>query len=292
MYVRGDVSVLAKYCSGKPVTICAEGGGFRSVSIVGMLEAFAEARQKAKAYVGVSGGACALAGHIAGVSESTFGTYEKMARDGCLTLRWSRQWPYGWRLAMNRELLIRELEKNLPIRTIESSESHFGITARHYESGEGMILDGKSDVLNKIRATVSIPSLCEPVMIDGKLMVDGISIQLTPAIRKYWSRDVIVLRARRRWYWEDWSYPYWVQASLRDVPAPLRNAVADADVLFDKEMERLRACTRIRYLEIGPDSEDPFLWPWTTDIGLLRRMRDNARAFVLRLLESVCKENV
>ncbi len=122
-------------------------------------------------------------------------------------------------------------------------------------------------------------------MIDGVLHVDGMNVQITPAVRKFWARDVIVLRSRRRWWWEDTCYPLIAQAALQNVPPLLRNAIATAEVRFEDEMRRLRECTRIRCLEIEPDESDPFLWPWTSDVGLLKTMRNNARDYMLRLMD-------
>lgn len=280
---RGDEAVLSALMAGKPVVVCAEGGGYRSVAVVGMLEALAKIPHPAKAHVGVSGGACAQAGFLSGESAVTFEVYEKLAREGCLT--WKFVWPYGWQIQFDQEKLIRILEENLNIPNIRDHASAYGVSVLTYETGEQRLLDGKENTLEKISATTSIAGTCQPVSVGGVLHVDGMNIQIGPAIRKFWARDVIVLRSRRRWWWEEACYPWLAHASLSQVPPLLRNAIAVAEARFENEMRRLRECTRIRYLEIEPCEDDPFIWPWTSDVELLKKMRDNARNHLLRLMD-------
>lgn len=286
MYHRGDISVLSAFAEGKPVLICAEGGGNRCVTSVGVLEALTTTGKKAKAHVGVSGGACNLAGFLAGSSEGVFEVYEALTRDRCLSLEFS--WPYGWRMQFDREMLIRRLEDVLDTDAIREETAEFWAATLAYKSGDGVLLDAKEDTFAALRATVSLPSLCAPVMFGDRELVDGMRIPITPAIRKFWARHVLILRSRREWWWEDALYPYLAQLSLRDVPPLLRSAVVNADAAFAAELARLRTCTRIKHLEIGPDALDPFLFPWTGDIAMLRSMRMNAHEYTIRLMDEAC----
>ncbi len=151
MHHRGDLSVLSAHMAGKPVVICAEGGGYRSVAIVGMLEGIAKIQHAAKAHVGVSGGACAQAGFLSGESAVTFEVYEKLAREGCIT--WKFIWPYGWQLQFDQEKLIRILEQLLNVAGIKDHASSFGIAVLTYDKGEQRLLEGKENTLEKISAT-------------------------------------------------------------------------------------------------------------------------------------------
>jgi len=287
MYHRGDLSVLADFCAGEDVTIGAEGSGFRSVTIVGFLEAINQTKCHAKAYAAVSGSAGPIASHMAGQSDGTFEVYKKLAKDGCITWEWKWVFPYGWLLlpTYDHGKLIHEIESNLDVRALQKNPSQLGLAVLRYTDGKGEILEGKDDPLTKISATTSIPGMCTPVTINGVPYVDGINIRITPAARKYWARKILVLRSRRRWWWEEVLYPHIVRCNFAALPAPLARAVATADMTFERELERLRTCERIRYLEIGPDDDDPFLWQWCRDIEMLTKMRDNARDYMLRLID-------
>lgn len=286
MYYRGSLEVLSALIAGKPVVVCAEGGGNRCVASIGVLEGLARTRREPKAYVGVSGSAFNVAGSATKQIEGVFEVYAALTRDKCLSLEWIFSWPYGWslRFQFDREKLLRRVEELLDIPALRESTSAVRAAVLHYDTGDGSWLDLKENTIENLRATVSIPNVCEPVEHERGRFVDGMRIPITPAIRTFWARHVLIIRNRAQWWFEEQLYPYLAHASLWSLPSGLRAAVANADWMFQTELERVRACARIKYLEIGPDFTDPFLYPWSDDVELMNVMRMNAREFTIRLI--------
>jgi predicted patatin/cPLA2 family phospholipase len=298
MQHRGDVSVLTALARGEPVLVVVLGGGMSCVVSLGVLVALVQAglHTKPKAYIGVSGGACNIASLLS--TPESIGTamqvYEYMAEGKFLAVRWS---PWGPYLSFNIGELLAALSgerAHLDLPTLNptrvtAQSIPFWAAATHAHTGRGAFFDARKDLYTAIRASMSIPGVCDPVIIDGEQYLDGfIGMKMVSAIGKTRARKVLVIMNRpppgsRGWWEEAFSQTVTRMALGASSPA-FREAGARMDSVYAAELERLYACARFKSLVIYPDDAEPVM-PWSVSISLLRTGYTHALEYTTRLID-------
>lgn len=88
----------------------------------------------------------------------------------------------------------RLLERELPYRTIESTRVPFHVVATEQHSGNEVVLSA-GDVIEAVLASTAIPGVYAPVLVGGRLLVDGVVASGTPiatAVRLGAGRLIVV----------------------------------------------------------------------------------------------------
>ena len=289
MDYRGDLTVLKGLSDYRTRTaIVVMGGGMSCVVSLGVLVALVVARlTKFRRAVGVSGGACNIAGLMSGNIDQVFGVFEHLARTGCITMRWTNWW--GWQMSFDRDKLMRILSEMLDVEAIKNDPRRFFTVATRVD-GSGKFLDGNAHPLDAIRATVSIQGACDPVTIDGEVLGDGMpGFKIPDAMRKVRAKQVIFVTNRypveQRWWFEQLITPHLYRLALASETQAVRQAAIDTDMVFEKHVDRIVCCKRIRALHIFPGAGDPDLTSSTSDVAQLKIGFNRAREGALRLID-------
>ena len=291
MHVRGSITVLKALVRREPVLLVVRGGGMSCVNSLGVLAGFVgENLSQFSGAIAYSGGACNVASLLSSPEklERVMEVYEYMVREKFFRLSWGIR---GLRPVFNLDELIHTLqgkrvEKGLPALDEANIKAHpnpFFVVATNHKDGTGEFLDAKANLFPSLRATLSVQGACPPVMLNGHQVSDGgPGMSVVSAIRKVRTRNVVVIMNRPPVEELTWSEQYCAPFITRVVLAfesrSLREAAALMDVAFSKELRRLEVNKYVKSLFIYPSvAED--VWPYTTNIPLMRRAFENAKTF-------------
>jgi NTE family protein len=151
------------------------GGAALGAAHAGVLEVLEEAGISCPIVVGTSAGALVGAGYAAGLSSVTLteailaATWADFAR-----LSLGRRWGL-----LDTSPLEQNIEKHIPVSTIEELDRRFGAVAWDLRARETVLLsDGP--LSSALRATSAVPGLFPPVVIGDRLLVDGALADNTP----------------------------------------------------------------------------------------------------------------
>jgi NTE family protein len=155
----------------------ALGGGFaRGIAHVGVLKVLEENDIPIHAIAGVSAGAIVAAAYASGATPMEIGTR------GC-SMRFAdiARWSIGRMGFVASERMERFLKKLLKCFRFEEMKLPLGIIATDLASGEPVLFRDTGDVNLPIRASCSYPGLFQPVLYNGRLLVDGAMSMEVPA---------------------------------------------------------------------------------------------------------------
>lgn len=283
----------------RPLVIILPGGALSCVVSLGMLMALVDAGLDPRNLViySVSGGYGVALGYAAGCLEKVLPVFLHLAAKGHIGRRaWGLR---GFRL--NLEELFRILAEGdeslgfpgISLKAIQQHPVTLRTVLTDYEGVNGVIVDGKQDVFNLVRAAMAIPGLREPVLHNGRLVLDGgctkWSLPVWPAIKGQRPRAVIVLGNQpilgtvpKTWF-EQLMLPFALGGLLWSVPPLLRKTIIESYV---QEAEGLRRLEKLHTPCIGivPCAADPRIFPWTENPADLQRAHDAAYAFGANLL--------
>ena len=171
------------------IGIALSGASGRAIAHIGVLEVFKENNIPIDYVVGCSSGALIAASFISNTmpelkdelfdmtTQKLFGLMTaKDARGGLFHLNKASQW----------------FEKYVDGLTFESSQPKLGVVAADINTGE-LINITHGDMLRAISASVAVPGLFEPTIIDNRVLVDGglVNIVPTKAVRDM-GADIVI----------------------------------------------------------------------------------------------------
>jgi NTE family protein len=152
------------------------GGAALGAAHAGVLEVLEEAGISCPIVVGTSAGALVGVGYAAGLSSVTLteailaATWADFAR-----LSLGRRWGL-----LDTSPLEQNIEKHIPVATIEELDRRFGAVAWDLRARETVLLT-QGPLSGALRATSAVPGLFPPVAIGDRLLVDGALADNTPA---------------------------------------------------------------------------------------------------------------
>lgn len=181
----------------KPVSIgLALGGGFaRGIVHVGVLKALEAENIPISFVAGTSVGALIGAAYCSGVTPSELEAIASRVRFRDLA-RWTLS-RYGF--ATNQRM-INFLNNILKVKTFEELRTPLAITATDFASGEGVVFRS-GPLADPVRASCAYPGVFLPVMVNGRLLVDGMLAHSLPTmpVRDMGADRVIAVSLRSRW---------------------------------------------------------------------------------------------
>jgi NTE family protein len=143
------------------------GGGCRGYGHLGVLRVLEREGLRPDLIVGASAGSLVGALYAAGLATERI---EKLGEG--LTPNMLRDWIFPRLGFFSGAGIARFVRKQIGVRTIESLPTRFAAVATDLRTGEAVIL-GRGDVGLAVQASSSAPGLLEPVVLQGRLLVDG-----------------------------------------------------------------------------------------------------------------------
>jgi NTE family protein len=185
----------------KPIEIgLALGGGFaRGIVHVGILKALEAENIPISFVAGTSVGALIGAAYCSGVTPAELEEIAARVRFRDLA-RWTLS-RYGF--ATNQRM-ISFLNRILKVKTFEELRIPLAITATDFASGDGVVFRS-GPLADPVRASCAYPGVFLPVMVNGRLLVDGMLAHSLPThpVREMGADRVIAVSLRSRWSEKD-----------------------------------------------------------------------------------------
>jgi len=166
---RGIAGIPDPQIQQRPIGIgLALGGGFaRGIVHVGVLKALEKENIPISFVAGTSVGALIGAAYCSGVTPSELEEIAARVRFRDLA-RWTLS-RYGF--ATNQRM-ISFLNRILKVKTFEELRIPLAITATDFASGDGVVFRS-GPLADPVRASCAYPGVFLPVMVNGRLLVDG-----------------------------------------------------------------------------------------------------------------------
>lgn len=143
------------------------GGGARGIAHIGVLKAMEELKIKIDVISGVSSGALVGAFYGSGIKPEKILQIASAANlFGLMDFRIGRPGLF------KSEAIRKTLEKNLAENSFEKLSPQLIVTATDFINGQTRYFS-EGDLINTLLASSAIPVILQPVIIDGKLYVDG-----------------------------------------------------------------------------------------------------------------------
>src|SRR5438445_3717714 len=194
---RGISRVPSLAAPHKPLTVgLALGGGFaRGIVHVGILKALEAENIPVSFIAGTSVGALIGAAYCSGVTPAELEEIAARVRFRDLA-RWTLS-RYGF--ATNQRM-INFLNNILKVKTFEELRTPLAITATDFASGEGIVFRS-GPLADPVRASCAYPGVFLPVMVNGRLLVDGMLAHSLPTrpVREMGADRVLAVSLRSRW---------------------------------------------------------------------------------------------
>ena len=194
---RGIAGIPGHEAQHKPLEIgLALGGGFaRGIVHVGILKALEAENIPVSFVAGTSVGALIGAAYCSGVTPAELEEIAARVRFRDLA-RWTLS-RYGF--ATNQRM-ISFLNRILKVKTFEELRIPLAITATDFASGEGVVFRS-GPLADPVRASCAYPGVFLPVMVNGRLLVDGMLAHSLPTqpVRDMGADRVIAVSLRSRW---------------------------------------------------------------------------------------------
>lgn len=185
----------------KPIAIgLALGGGFaRGIVHVGVLKALERENIPISFVAGTSVGALIGAAYCSGVTPCELEEIAARVRFRDLA-RWTLS-RYGF--ATNQRM-ISFLNRILKVKTFEELRIPLAITATDFASGDGVVFRS-GPLADPVRASCAYPGVFLPVMVNGRLLVDGMLAHSLPTqqVCEMGADRVIAVSLRSRWSEKD-----------------------------------------------------------------------------------------
>jgi len=156
----------------------ALGGGFaRGIAHAAVLEVFERYRIPIHCITGVSAGSIVAAAYASGASPA------EIAKAGC-AMRFGdvARWSISRMGFVVSERMRKFLERLLKRYRFEEMQIPLGILATDLVTGQSVNFRDKGDVFLPVRASCAYPGLFQPVVCDGRSLVDGAISMEIPAL--------------------------------------------------------------------------------------------------------------
>jgi NTE family protein len=179
-----------------PAIGLALGGGFaRGIAHIGVLKVLELENIPIAFVAGTSVGALIGAAYCSGVSPQELESIASRVRFRDLA-RWTLS-RYGF--ATNQRM-IGFLNRVLKVKTFEELRIPLAVTATDFASGEGVVFRS-GPLADPVRASCAYPGVFLPVMVKGRLLVDGMlahSLPILP-VREMGAERVVAVSLRSYW---------------------------------------------------------------------------------------------
>jgi NTE family protein len=155
----------------------ALGGGFaRGIAHAGVLRVFEQQRIPIHCITGISAGAIVAAAYASGA------TSDDIARAGCsMRIADVGRVTLGRLGLFSSQRMNRFLQGLLKAYRFEEMRIQLGVVATDLASGQPALFCRAGSVFEPVRASCAYPGLFEPVLHDGRLLVDGVMSMGVPA---------------------------------------------------------------------------------------------------------------
>ena len=167
----------------------ALGGGFaRGIAHVGVLRVFEQYQIPIKYIAGVSAGSMVAAAYASGSTPEEIGKIGASMRFGDVA-----RWSISKMGLVGSERMNQFLQKLLKRFRFEDMKIPLGVVATDLTAGAPVFFRDRGDVLMPIRASCSYPGLFQPLLYEGRLLVDGaMSMEVpSPLLRTMGATHVI-----------------------------------------------------------------------------------------------------
>ena len=167
----------------------ALGGGFaRGIAHVGVLRVFEQYEIPIKYIAGVSAGSMVAAAYASGSTSEEIGKIGSTMRFGDVA-----RWSISKMGLVGSERMNQFLQKLLKRFRFEEMKIPLGVVATDLTTGDPVFFRDQGDVLMPIRASCSYPGLFQPLLYEGRLLVDGaMSMEVpSPLLRTMGATHVI-----------------------------------------------------------------------------------------------------
>ncbi|HRT04143.1 MAG TPA: patatin-like phospholipase family protein [Kiritimatiellia bacterium] len=161
---------MSRFGKHKRVGLALGSGGARGWAHLGVLQALREKGIAVECVAGTSMGAV-IGAFFAARREDVL---RELARD----LDWKRLRPFFWEVSLSRSgltdgrKLLEEFRKMLGLREFRELDLPFRAVATDLDTGGEVVLSS-GNLLQAVRASISIPGLFSPVQVGRRLLVDG-----------------------------------------------------------------------------------------------------------------------
>ena len=161
---------MSRFWKHKRVGLALGSGGARGWAHLGVLQALKEKGVEVEVVAGTSMGA------VVGVflAARRDGVLRELAQD----LDWKRLRPFFWEVSLSRSgltdgrRLLEEFQKMLGIREFRELDLPFRAVATDLDTGGEVVLSS-GNLLQAVRASISIPGLFSPIPVGKRFLVDG-----------------------------------------------------------------------------------------------------------------------
>ncbi len=172
------------------IGIALSGGAGRAVGHIAILNTFKEHNIPVDIVVGCSSGALVAVAYGAGTTEYLKGIFSHTMTGRKAWSLWTFWGARGGIFHMHKgDYIFKELTKGL---NFEDLPIKIGVTAADIETGElATITSG--DIIQGIKASIAIPGLFEPVVINNRILLEGGLVNIVPTIPvKQLGADIVI----------------------------------------------------------------------------------------------------
>lgn len=219
-----------------------EGGGWKGLYTLGVLDAMMENGMNFSSVVGVSAGALSAVGYVAG----QIGWGARVD----LTYRHDRNYCGIGALRRDRGItgfsyLFGDILRAMPIdeERLYDPGRRLAVSATNLRTGEAVYFEkGSCDLFRAVQASASVPYATAPVMIDGVPYLDGGCAEKIPYAwaRRSGEEKIVVVRTREPEYRRKPGAPKLARKLYRRYPAFVRSLEA-ANEDFNRTVDALQA---------------------------------------------------
>ena len=174
----------------KKVGLALSGGAARGFAHLGVLKVLKEHKIPIDYVAGTSAGSIAGAAFASGMSvEQIVELGKKMSWFKMTGLA------YSTKGILSNAAMGAFFRQNFPVDKFEDLPIPFAAVATDLETGEEVVLKEKGDLITAIQASCAIPGIFMPIIVDGRMLIDGGVIAAVPtkAVKKLGAEIVIAV---------------------------------------------------------------------------------------------------
>jgi NTE family protein len=178
----------------------ALGGGFaRGIAHVGVLKVLEEENIPIQSIAGTSVGALIGAAYCSGVSIPEL---EEIAAQ--VRFKHFAKWTVSRLGFATNSRMIGFLNRVLKVKTFEELHIPLAVTATDFSTGEGVVFQS-GPLVDPVRASCAYPGMFLPVIIDGRLLIDGMLAHAVPTrpLRQMGAKRVLAVQLKSTWTQSD-----------------------------------------------------------------------------------------
>ena len=152
----------------KKIGLALSGGAARGFAHLGVLKVLEEHQIPVDCIAGTSAGSIAGAAFASGLKVAEIIEFSRK-------MSWYRMsgFSYSAKGLLSNAAMGDYLRRNFPADKFEDLPVDFAAVTCDLATGEQVVLKGKGDVINAIRASCAVPGIFAPVKIDGRTLFDG-----------------------------------------------------------------------------------------------------------------------